>query len=363
MKKDRLVVVAVAALGLLAGRALAQTAGSSDWDARAQEAQKHAEEVQKKAEAHAAKAEKWKQKHGEEGGQQYTERIAKTFKVGAGTALVLANIAGDITVSASAGDEIRLEAVKRARATTEADAQRQLEETRIDITERPGRVEARTFHKGSGKNKVAVDYVVTAPPLTALDLRSVAGDIVVDGIKGEVRAETVSGDVTATGLAKESSLKAVSGDVTVSASAVEGELAASSVSGDVLVKAFKARSISAGTVSGDVVMHSAACERALARSVNGNVELMGPILKGGRYEFKSHSGDIKLLVDGKTGFEVEASSFSGNIKTELPVTVQSQSDESRYGPPNRSLVAVYGDGSAQVEIASFSGNIIIAKKP
>jgi DUF4097 and DUF4098 domain-containing protein YvlB len=356
MQRTPFALAAIAALGLLAGPAHAQSGSSTD--ERIEDARKRAEEGRR----HAAEyREQQKDKRGEdEGGDEFTERIVKTFNAGDRPTVVLANIAGDVKISGASGAETKVEAIKRVRARSEADAQRQFEATRVDVEEHAGRVEARTSYTG-GKNRVSVDYIVSAPVLAMVDVRSVSGDIVIQGVKGEVRAETVSGDIAATGLARESTLKAVSGDVNVSSSAVDGELGTSSVSGNVVVKGFKARSVNAVTVSGDVMMQSASCERVLARSVSGNVMLEGSLAKGGRYEFKSHSGDIKLVMDGKTGFEIDASSFSGRIKSEVPLTVRSTSGGEEHGHPNRRLEGVFGDGSAQIEVATFSGNVIIAK--
>jgi DUF4097 and DUF4098 domain-containing protein YvlB len=251
--------------------------------------------------------------------------------------------------------------VKRVRAATEADARPRLEATRIDVTEREGRVDVRAEHV-RGRHGASVDYTVAAPADTTLEIRSVSGDVTVQGIKGEVRAETVSGDVNATGLAREAALKSVSGDITIASSALDGALSANSVSGNVVIQGFKARRVDAATVSGDVRLSSAVCEQAQVHSVSGDVGVAGTLAKGGRYELRSHSGDISFAVDGKTGFEVEANSFSGDIKTELPLDVRSKRENEGYGPPSRSLRATYLDGSATVNVSTFSGTIVITKK-
>ena len=307
-------------------------------------------------------AHKMIEKHREaESGPEFTDRATRAFKVAGPTTLALANVSGRIAVTAAPGAEIRLEIVKRARGATEADARQRLDATRVDIEERAGRIDVRTEHT-RGRRGASVDYTVVAPPDTTLEIRSVSGDVSVDGVKGEVRAETVSGDVTAAGLAREASLKTVSGDIKVASSAVDGQLGATSVSGDVVIQGFKARRVDAGTVSGNVKLTSGACEQATVHSVSGDVGLAATLAQGGRYELRSHSGDVSITVDGKTGFHVDASSFSGGIKTDLPLDVRSKTENEGFGPPSRSLRAIYLDGSAQVEMSSFSGAIVITKK-
>ena len=117
-----------------------------------------------------------------------------------------------------------------------------------------------------------------------------------------------------------------------------------------------------------------ACDRLVARSVSGNVEYSGALTKNGRYDVTSHSGTVRLTLDGATGFEFNAISFSGSIRSELPLTMAGSSDstqrDDRRGPgPRRrgrvlnspSMRANFGDGSATLTIRTFSGDIVIAR--
>ena len=365
MSTHRLTLAAVVAFGLLPGLVWAQAPPPvPPPPPPPPDVHKTVEDATRAVEKHKVEIEKLKQAHekGEaERGPDFVDRTTRAFKVAGPTTVALANVSGRITVSAAAGSEVRLEIVKRVRAATEADAKPRLDATRVEIEERAGRIDVRTEHT-RGRHGASVDYTVVAPPDTALEIRSVSGDMSVQGIKGEVRAETVSGDVNATGLAREASLKSVSGDITIASSTLDGQLGANSVSGNVFIQGLKARRVDAATVSGDVKLSGGACDQAQVHSVSGDVGLSGVLANGGRYELRSHSGDISFTVDGKTGFEVEANSFSGDIKTELPLDVRSKKENEGFGPPSRSLRAIYLDGSAQVQVSTFSGTIVITKK-
>lgn len=291
-------------------------------------------------------------------GPEKTETVSRTFAVGAGASLVLSNITGDISVSAGTANEIRVDATKRARGRDDADAAAQLAATRVQFNEFGSRIEVRTSYTET-HTRVAVDYTVRVPAAAMVEVKSVGGDIVVTGVEGDVRAETVSGEVTASGLAREAQLKSVSGDVEVRDSRVEGDLQAQSVSGSVVGSRIQARTITAGTVSGDVGLRDASCEKAVIHSISGEVEYSGALSPRGRYELKSHSGDVRIAVDGQVGFELEANSFSGAIRTELPLTVRGAA--TRRGP-QRSLLGVYGDGSAQISASTFSGSIEVVRR-
>ena len=130
-----------------------------------------------------------------------------------------------------------------------------------------------------------------------------------------------------------------------------------SVSGNVVLRKVNARRIEAGSVSGDGSDPGRSVPSASRRhSVSGNVEFSGTLAKGGRYELNSHSGDVRLTIGPGTGFELEASSFSGSIRSDLPLKGDRDSDS---GPGRRrSLNGVFGDGSAVLDVTTFSGNIV-----
>ncbi len=296
-------------------------------------------------------------------GPEQTERFSRTFKVGKTGALELANISGDIVVTAGPGEDIVIEATKRARGRDEAEAKKQLADVTIEAVLRAGRVEVRTQYP-QHSNRVAVDYRVTVPAGGAVDVKSVSGDIKVTGAKGEVHVESVSGDVTADGLGSIARIKSVSGDAEVSGVSGDGEVTVGSVSGDVTARGIKCRSLEANSVSGEVRLTDVSCERARVGTISGNVEYSGSLARGGHYELKAHSGNVRLALGTDTGFELEASTFSGNVRSDLPVNMRATGTGTREGrrPQQHTLSGTYGDGSAQLDVRSFSGDITIVKR-
>jgi hypothetical protein len=61
---------------------------------------------------------------------------------------------------------------------------------------------------------------------------------------------------------------------------------------------------------------------------------------------------------------MEASTFSGSIRSDIPLTVGGDTDRDvrRRGISSRSIRGRYGDASALLTIRSFSGDIVIQKR-
>jgi DUF4097 and DUF4098 domain-containing protein YvlB len=302
--------------------------------------------------------------HYQQGREEQTSRETKTVKIGADGELSLSNISGDIVVTRANGSDATIEIVKSARARTADEARELLALVNVTVTERAGRAEVKTVYpqgdemrRNNRRNiNVSVNYTVATPPGTRLMVNSISGSIRVSDIKGDVSANSVSGTVRIANGGRIAAAKSVSGDVEIIDTQTDGAIEVQSVSGGVTLRKVAARRLDVGSVSGSVTVQDITCDRVEAHSVSGGVEFGGALVKGGRYEFNSHSGDVRVVLAGSTGFELEANSFSGSIHSDLPIKLQG--DIGR----RRSMQGVYGDGSAVLNVTTFSGSVVISKK-
>ena len=301
--------------------------------------------------------------------EEQTERITKVIKLGSSGALDLGNIAGDITVLRGNGADATIEIVKTARGRDVTDAKELLQLVQVEVTERNGRAEVKTHYptgdearRGNRRNmNVSVAYNVTAPAGTRLSINSISGDVKVTDIKGELSASTISGDVRISGAGRVGTVKTISGSVEVTDAQVDGTMESSSVSGDVLIRRVTARRLDAGSVSGNIKLDEVQCERVSGQTTSGSVWFGGPLARSGRYELKSFSGEVRVVLSGNTGFEVQANSFSGEVRTDVPIATHGTAEPNRHGR-RTVLNGTYGDGSAVLDLTTFSGSIVISKK-
>src|SRR2546426_3989434 len=114
---------------------------------------------------------------------------------------------------------------------------------------------------GDTRNDTRVEFTLKVPAGIRLDAKSVTGDVVGSGLRGEVDVASVSGDVRLSGIQA-------------------GALEASSVSGEIELLDVQAREVGAETVS-------------------GNVTFRGPIDQRGSYDFKTLSGNVVLELPGE----------------------------------------------------------------
>ena len=294
-----------------------------------------------------------------------TERITKTAQLGASGELVLSNISGDIVITRGGGNDVTIDAVKTGRGRTADEAKQALQMSEVEIVERGGRLEVRARYPRQDSTRRnwrgfsgSVDFTIAAPEKARISANSISGDISVSDIRGELSLETVSGDVRIANAGRVAQAKTASGDVEITDTTIETTLDAATISGDMILRNVKAQRLDVGSVSGDVILENVQSARIDAQSLSGDIRLSGPLVRGGRYDLGSHSGEIHVQVGGDVGFELDASSFSGNIRSDIELKAGA---EPASRGRRRSLHGTYGDGSAFLDITTFSGRIVISR--
>jgi DUF4097 and DUF4098 domain-containing protein YvlB len=278
---------------------------------------------------------------------EQTDRQRRTLDLGSPGTLDLFTLSGDITVTPGTGPAT-LETIRRSRARTDGQAKQELDRVRVDVAERAGRVSVRTLYPGSDGRTgadVQVSFVVTVPLATALVAHTIAGDISISGIHGEVRANTASGSITLANVPHVSEAHSVEGTVTISDTQTDRPLQADSIDGDIVLIHVKARQVTASSISGKVTADDVECDQAVLKSLFGTIEYRGLLAPDGRYELRTQS-------------------FSGMIRVDPALHLQES------GPPRRnltgtigsSLTGTVGTGRATVVVVTFSGSVTIGKR-
>ncbi len=291
---------------------------------------------------------------------EQTDRQTRTVKVGANGSIELHNIAGDIVVTAGGGDSATIDIVKTARGTSDADARELLGLVPVEVIERGGRVEVWARYPdqrrvGNRRNiNVSTAYRVTAPAGTRIKTDSISGNVTITGVRGELALGTISGDIRVQDAGRIVKGQTISGNVELVSAEDDAVVELSSTSGNVQARGIRVRRLDLGTISGSVIGRDLHCDAATLHTMSGDVEYTGSLTPGGRYAFRSHSGNVRMTVGTGVGFELEASTFSGEVRSGLTLRM-----EGSTGRRNRTVRGTYGDGRARIEASSFSGNVVI----
>lgn len=221
---------------------------------------------------------------------------------------------GRVTVGTSDEPRTEVELVPTGRRGQEA-----IEQIEISHDERAGRhlvtVEQRDRIRW-GPIQISwggeVEVRVTCPQGTELEFSGASADLRAEGEYGKVTARTASGDVRLGIVDGKLEVKTASGDVDIEKLLSENASLVT-VSGDVELEVVEAR-LNLRTVSGDVDLGTARGPVSIS-TTSGDVHLRS--LEAGELRVQSVSGDARIGVGRGTKIFVDASSISGDMKSEL----------------------------------------------
>jgi Putative adhesin len=156
----------------------------------------------------------------------------KSYRIGAGGQVSIANVSGDVIVTAYDGDAIIVRGIKKGRDRDRVEIEDRSSGSRVDVGAR---------YPKECNCDASIRFEVRVPRSVSYNfdgITSVSGDVDVSGVTGRLRASAVSGDVKVKNVSGSASVTSVSGDVEVEVDRLDGsdDMKFSSVSGDVVVR-------------------------------------------------------------------------------------------------------------------------------
>jgi DUF4097 and DUF4098 domain-containing protein YvlB len=278
------------------------------------------------------------------GGPENSPKSDQTIDVAKGTRLVLSNNAGEVAVRSWDRDQVRIQASHGSRETISAET--------TDMTLRI-RTQRTQGSRGPGG---LVDYQITVPRWMPVNLSGTYLDATIEGTTAEVTVETVHGNARVTGGNGAVSLRSVEGVITVDKAS--GRVQATTVNEGIRITNVSGE-ITAETTNGDIFIDNATTSNLEAFTVNGEVTFNGTIRDNGAYRLGTHNGDIRVGLGGANNATVFVRTFQGDFTADFPVQLP-EGQNPRSG--SKRFNFTLGSGSARIELQSFGGDIVLARK-
>lgn len=195
---------------------------------------------------------------------------------------------------------------------------------------------------------------IKVPTHAEMKIEVVSADVGVSGVAGRsLSIDSVSGKLRLDSAAKDVEVDSVSGSIDLSGSADHAHL--ETVSGNIHARGLNGQ-LKFETVSGDIDADNGTYREVNAGSVSGNIKLRGTPETGAHVDIETMSGDVHLYLPANASARLNASSFSGSIRSDF-----GEVKEPEHGPGNR-LEAASGAGDGQVKLETFSGDIEIRRQ-
>jgi hypothetical protein len=174
---------------------------------------------------------------------------------------------------------------------------------------------------------------------------------------GTVAARTRGGNVEVQGAEGSVSVSTTGGGVRVHR--VQGNVSVVSISGPIEIKCVQGRVEVANTEAPiDLANIDGEVE---ASATNSSVRFTGGLRDDSRYNLKSMSGRVEMILpDNTNGFEASLSSYQGIIESDFKLKPTQPIIEGHHG---RRVIGRFGNGKSQISLDSFDGLVRLSKVP
>lgn len=291
------------------------------------------------------------------------DKQTKTLAIGPNGTIELKNVIGDISVKAGGGREATVEIVRTSRGRTDADAKLGLQRVTANVTTRGdrGTVSVEYPEERRPPYYVAVAYNVTAPAGASVLVQTITGNVTLNGIRGETSVNTTTGSVDIAQAADLTAAHTVTGKLVIRDSQGDA-LDIGTMNGAMHLSNIKTRRLELSAVTGPITAQDVHAGGVEASCMSCEISYAGSVTPGGRYEFTSHNGTIRLGLSG--GFDFEGHSFSGRIEADPALGFKPSPSSERVGGlgmRRQALRGVVGGGGAVVQATTFSGEVRIGR--
>ncbi len=299
--------------------------------------------------------------------KQFNFEFHREIPVGKNPTLFLSNISGNIIIKSHSEGKITIDALKVIKTHSLGKAEDIADRIEIEVQKVGEEVNIQTKYPRQGfRGGIScwVNYQISVPSETQLNIKTTSADVEVEDIQEKVRINTVSGDVEAESIKGRMDISSVSGDFylqdiqgdlllegtssDMELEQIKGDVRIDGVSGDLTLQEIWG-DIEASTSSGDIEVEQAEGELDL-NTISGDVEVKTEMSTEGEYIIETTSGEVFFYLPEKSNARLKCESQSGSISTQIPVNVLSTS--------RRFLEGELGTGGpSRIFLSTVSGDI------
>ncbi|MEW6413269.1 MAG: DUF4097 family beta strand repeat-containing protein [Candidatus Zixiibacteriota bacterium] len=274
---------------------------------------------------------------------EYTFDYQKILDITAPAEVSLYVVKGNVTVKGGDQNKVVIEAIKTIAGSSREEAEEvaghveikvrqegsaiNVETNYLKMVNRSGSFWSKIFGAGGSDSYGSVDFTITVPTRTSVSIMCLDGQVNLSSLEGQILVENRSGSSRGEYLFGPVTLIQETGDIELNW-----------VEGDIKIKSTSSM-ISIIQVRGAIDLTTS------AGKVNIQTELDSP----NDFYVETTSGSIVFSVPTSSSGMLDIATESGEIRTEVPITVKSVS--------RKRLVGEFGSGGPTVSLSSVTGDV------
>lgn len=281
---------------------------------------------------------------------------------------------GYIKIKSWDKNEVFLKMTKHARARTEKESERLLEDLQVNIESFKNRLIIKVDPKnekrhynfwdlldpdtwGNNHRSVRVDFELNVPTNINLDLVNDEGDVEVEAIEGDLDIDVDEGDIHAKNITF-NTLNLVADEGKIDAydlNSSKGRLTINVDEGDVVIEKVTAHRLKIECDEGNVNIKDLSCRTCNISTDEGDVDVQPILGDSDRFYVTTDEGSVTFYLADRPNVSVDLETEDGRIRSDFDLNIKRDDDTQRCRDE-------LGSGGAVIEAYASDGNIYIRKK-
>ena len=304
-------------------------------------------------------------------GEELTKESVKTVNFKSGGDVVIRADEGEVVVDTWSKPEVRIKMTKRAWARSKREAEKLIENLRVDINSFGHRIiisvrELRhrnitfsdLFRASTWRYGSQVDFEITVPENSNLKVSSDEGNIRIYGVSGKIKVDADEGDINISNITSEMlSIQADEGDVEITGikESEKGFIKIDVDEGDVNISDTETSELDVSCDEGRISFSDSKVKRFWFYTDEGDVYASFVPEVEGIYEIKTDEGDVSIIIPETSEPYLYLKSEDGEIYSDF--TEQKSRDEDEVIIKTR-----IGEGKSRIKVYTEEGSIKLRRK-
>lgn len=279
------------------------------------------------------------------------EKINESYQVDPGGTLKLNSELGSVEIRTHTKDRVDIQILKQSRRARDKKA---LDEFYIRTDKSGNDVIVTGNFKKHGlarlwsrlRNRLRVKYIISVPDVYDLDLRTAGGSIDVDGIQGDIAAQSTGGGLHFREIKGDLRGRTTGGSIRLKS--LEGNADLGTTGGGIET-GYIAGSITAHTTGGSITIQKA--EGFIrARTTGGSIKAAFAVQPKQDCYLKTTGGSVTVHMESGLSFDIDARTTGGRVNSDFPISL-----EGRIG--KRAITGRMNGGGPELYLRSSGGSI------
>lgn len=285
-----------------------------------------------------------------DGSTEYREYFEEVYA--ASDSFVLKNFSGRVIVEPATDDKIKVQYYKRLIGSSEERLKQLAKDLTVEVTQSSDELRIKTSQPLPLVFSVRsmIEFHIFLPENILTNIRTTNSSIVATALQQDIIVSSSNAGLTIKD--HQGNIRAKTSNGSINLNDCHGYLDLNTSNGKIICNDIQG-ALMAGTSNGGIIVQTTGILKGVDLDTsNASIEFKGQMVQGSKYHFNTSNGNIRVWLDSRLGYDLDASTSNGRVKFDYPFQYAGSHKKNN-------LQGQIGHGGTQLIMDSSNGNITI----